>query len=97
MMGSTTAVDSGDEWVNRYEELRANALGQRSRAIGMLLFLQQGMNRWLRRLNNENLSAYTPSPFTGGTPASCGVAVILADAVLEIARPILCLKEEFNG
>jgi len=95
--GSTAAIKFEDEWVNRYEELRASALGQRSRAVGMVLFLQQGMSRWLRFLNGENLFEYTTSSCTGRIPVVSGVAAILADAILEIAGPAFCLKEEFHG
>ncbi len=95
--GTTAAIKFEDEWVNRYEELRASALGQRSRAVGMVLFLQQGMRRWLRGLNGENLFEYTTSSCTGRIPLVSGVAAILADAILEIAGPAFCLKEEFHG
>ena len=97
MHSTTAAVKFEDEWENRYEELRASALGQKTREAGMLLFLQQGMSRWLHCLDGGGLPAYMISPYTNGTPASSGVAAILADAVLEIAGPVFYLKEEFNG
>lgn len=93
----TKTVTSGSEWVNHYEELRANALGQRCRATGMLMFLQQGMGGWMRCLNDEDLSECRTSLCHSETPASNGIAAILADAVLETAGPVFCLKEEYNG
>lgn len=83
--------------MNHYEELRVCALGQRIRAVGMLLFIQQGMSHWMRCLKSLELSEYRTSPHTNGIPGGNGVAVLLADAALEIAGPVFCIKEEFNG
>ena len=71
--------------MTRYEELRAGALGDTTRAKGMLLFLRQGMARWIRCLNDENLFEHKASSLCiKETHGSSDVASILADAVLGI-------------
>ena len=81
--------------MNRYEELRVCALGHKARAVGMILFIQHGMSHWMRRLNNLDMPGKRSSQHTNGIPASSGVATLLADAVLEIAGPVFCIKGEF--
>jgi len=81
-------IESGDEWITRYEELRICALGQKTRAAGMILFLQQGMSNWMRHLECVDLHRYRTSQYTTRMPVGSGVAVLIADAVLEIAGPI---------
>ena len=71
--------------MNQYEELRASALGETNRAGGMLLFLKQGMGRWMSGLKNENFIECKTSLSIKGTRPDNGVAAILADAVLETA------------
>ena len=75
-----------------YETLRANALGCLNQPCGLLLFMQRGMSSWLRTLTG--LSNPNPAPHCCPTAESArrtstdALAGIIADAILEIIRPV---------
>jgi hypothetical protein len=74
---------------HKYETLRANALGNASRAIGFSVFLRNGMSGWLDALAEQNCVGQKVRPEISlacrepnvGMPA-VGLASILTDAIL---------------
>ena len=74
----------------KYEALRANALGCLNQPCGLLLFMQGGMSRWLRALAGRGNPATAPHYMIGSglRTSSDALAGIVADAILEIMGPL---------
>jgi hypothetical protein len=72
-----------------YEQLRRNALGEFGQAPRWLLFLQEGMCRWLRAVAGVLEPGPTSLPATAPPPASTNTALvgILVDTILDASGP----------
>lgn len=80
----------------KYEMLRANALGSMNRASGLTVFLRNGMSAWMRAIGGqdsapEKIRQQTSYAFTEPEldMPSAGLASILTDAILNAARPAI--------
>lgn len=81
---------TGAELTDQYETLRESALGRFGRSCRLLQFIHEGMSSWVRGVGRETVRAEVPP-----SPAICepmsvhGLAGIIADALLEAARPLV--------
>jgi len=80
---------------DKYETLRANALGNANQAVGFAVFLRSGMSGWLRALTEQNcicqeiqpeILSVSHKPKAG--IATSGLASILTDAILNAAGEV---------
>lgn len=98
-MTETNKVDICEPEVARqkYEMLRAHALGDIDRAPGFMLFLRHGMRAWLRTLQGRgDIRRETGRPETSSVFArpqvnipGAGLASILTDAILNGTRGVV--------
>jgi hypothetical protein len=80
---SPEAAKLGSELVDRYEELRCQALGEMGRGLGMVLFIREGMKTWIEAWMNSVLRiAERP-------PSSLGSRLIVPPGVREEAILVL--------
>lgn len=93
----TAATKTYDPGVARqqYENLRANALGEITRALNLTLFLRDGMSAWLRTLGEHGDANCTirrePLSVLDSEDADmpgAELASILTDAILNTAGPV---------
>lgn len=82
----------------KYEVLRANALGNMNRATEFTVFLRNGMSAWMRALGEKDsaprkIRQQTSYAFTEVDMPGAGLASILTDAILNAARPGQYTKE----
>lgn len=81
------------ELVNRYEELRCQALGEVGRGLGMVLFLREGMKAWMEAWMNSTPSTAERAPASRG--ASIAVPeVIRNEAILVLVEMALGVQQE---
>jgi hypothetical protein len=79
--------------VNRYEELRCQALGEMGRGLGMVLFLREGMKVWMEAWMNSTPSTAERVPASPGT--SIPVPQIIRDeAILVLVEMALGVQQE---
>jgi hypothetical protein len=82
------------ELVDRYEELRHQALGEAGRGLGMVVFLRDGMKAWMDAWMNETLLIREPSLRPA---ASISVPQGVRDeAILVLAEMALRVQPEVN-
>jgi hypothetical protein len=72
----------------KYEVLRANALGNMNRAYGFTVFLHNGMSAWMRAIGEQDSARGKISAFSklDADMPDAGLASILTDAILNTAR-----------
>lgn len=92
MIPRTSADGAGSSaaLVDRYEQLRQNALGRLNRPCSMPVFLQQGMTGWLRTavgIPARTTSRTAVLPDSPATATDQSLVGILADAVFESIHP----------
>ena len=87
---SADGTGSSAALVDRYEQLRENALGRLNRACSMPVFLQQGMTSWLRAIAGIPARATSRTAALSDSLAAAAdqsLVGILADAVFESLHP----------
>jgi hypothetical protein len=90
-----TAAGRSAEVVDRYEELRQQALGEMGRGLGMVLFLREGMKAWMEAWANATLQLpqRPPSSPAAGLTLPQGAR---EEAILVLAEMALRVQSEVN-
>jgi len=82
-----------------YEMLRANALGTMNQASAFTVFLRNGMSAWMRLVTERDSGSRETHQQTSSACThvdtdmpDAGLASILTDAILDVARPTTHLR-----